>query len=98
LGRCKLVDNFRVGPYTAQKCDICDGLYIFRYDEAQSTFFFRLIDEEGEETRRKPYVCPGTSRGNSFSQVDEEVHVARDGRIIYHILAPSGSLQTRRAG
>ena len=94
VNRCKLVDNFTVGPFVAQRCEFCGTLYIFRRDGRLKAFF----DCNGVEVATTPYVCSGASQGNSFSQVGQEIHVARDGRTIYHAVAPGGSLERLSRG
>jgi hypothetical protein len=94
VNRCKLLDNFTVGPFVAQRCEFCDTLYIFRRDGRLKAFF----DGNGVEVATTPYVCSGASQGNSFSQVGQEIHVARDGRTIYHAVAPGGSLEILSRG
>jgi len=92
MGRCKLTDSFRVGPFVAQRCKFCDVLYVFLKDGRLKASF----DHDGVEVLTTPHVCTRVSRGNSFSQVGQEVHVARDGRSIYHVLAPGDSLEIMR--
>ena len=92
MGRCKLTDSFRVGPFVAQRCEFCDALYVFLRDGRLKASF----DHDGVEVLTTPYVCTQASRGNLFSQASQEVHVARDGRSIYYVIAQGGSLDILR--
>jgi hypothetical protein len=92
MGRCKLTDSFTVGPFVAQPCQFCDALYVFLRDGRLKASF----DRDGVEVLATPHVCAGGSRGNSFSQKGQEVDVARDGKRIYHLIAPGGSLDILR--
>ena len=89
MDRCKVIDDLPIGPYTAQRCELCDALYVFRKDGRLKAFF----DRDGAEMTTAPYVCFGSGPVNTFSQIGQEVHVGRDARDIYYAVAPDGSLE-----